>query len=137
VFIFHDRHVTTAANVLPGSPGTIIRDFVDGANINIVDNTTLVTNGPGGIITNTSLDGGNSSSHGWILSSSIPAGGRGILSQGDPTHLVLYSYSFGQGKVVYSTIPLDFYLAGSGAPTVNTNMRNYAANVVAYGNDIR
>lgn len=137
VFIFHDRHVTTAANVLPGSPGTIVRDFVDDANVNIVDNTTLVTNGPGGVITNTSLDGGNSSSHGWILSTSMPAGGRGILGRTDPTHLVLYSYPFGQGKVIYSTIPLDFYLAGSGAITLNANMRNYAANVIAYGNDLR
>jgi hypothetical protein len=135
VFIFHDRHVTTAANVLPGSPGTMVRDFADPANIDIVDNTTLVTNGPGGVITNTSLDGGNFSSHGWILSSTIPAGARGILSTGNTTHLVLYSYPFGQGKVVYSTIPLDFYLTGSGG--IFTNMRNYAANVVAYGNDIR
>jgi hypothetical protein len=137
VFIFHDRAVSTAASVLPGSPGTIVRDFLDDANVNIVDNTTLVTNGPGGVITDASLDGGNSSSHGWILSTTMPAGGRGILSRTDPTHLVLYSYPFGQGKVIYSTIPLDFYLAGSGAATVNTNMRNYAVNVVAYGNDIR
>ena len=72
-----------------------------------------------------------------ILASSIPAGARGILSQTDPSHLVTYSYSFGQGKVVYSTIPLDFYLSGSGDPTLNNTMRNYAANVVAYGNEIR
>jgi large repetitive protein len=71
------------------------------------------------------------------LASSIPAGARGILGRGDPTHLVTYSYSLGQGKVVYSTIPLDFYLGGSGDPTVVASMRNYAANVVAYGNEIR
>ena len=137
VLIFHDRHVTTAASVLPGSPGTIVRDFNDDANVNIVDNTTLVTNGPGGVITNTSLDGGTSSTHGWILSTSMPAGGRGILSRTDPTHLVLYSYPFGQGKVVYSTIPLDFYIGGAGSANLVINMRNYAANVVAYGNDLR
>jgi hypothetical protein len=135
VFIFHDRHVTTAMNVLPGSPGDIVRDFFDGANIQVVDNTTLVTNGPGGVITDTSLDGGTFSSHGWISAGTMPPGGRGILSQGNPLHLVLYSYPFGRGKVVYSTIPLDFYLGGSGG--IFTNMRNYAANVVAYGNDIR
>jgi hypothetical protein len=137
VLVIHDRHVDTAENILPGSPGTIVRDFSDGANINIVDNTTLVTNGPGGVITNASLDGGNSSNHGWILASSIPAGARGILSTGDPTHLVTYSYAFGAGKVVYSTIPLDFYLQNSGSPTVNASMQRYAANVVAYANDLR
>jgi hypothetical protein len=137
VFILHDRNVSSASTVLPGSPGTIVRDFTDGANIDIIDNTTLVTNGPGGIITNTSLDGGNSSSHGWILSSSTPPGAHGILSQTDPTHWVLYSYPFGQGTVIYATIPLDFYLASSGNPTINANMQIYAANVVAYGNSLR
>jgi hypothetical protein len=137
VFILHDRNVSSASAVLPGTPGTIVRDFIDGANIDIVDNTTLVTNGPGGIITNTSLDNGNSSSHGWILASSAPAGSRGILSQTNPAHWVLYSYPFGQGTVIYSTIPLDFYLAGSGAATLNLNMQNYAANVIAYGNSLR
>ncbi|HET6933977.1 MAG TPA: Ig-like domain-containing protein [Candidatus Angelobacter sp.] len=137
VFILHDRNVSSAASVLPGTPGTIVRDFTDGANIDIVDNTTLVTNGPGGIITNTSLDGGNFSSHGWILASSAPAGARGILSQTNPAHWVLYSYPFGQGTVIYSTIPLDFYLAGFGGATINQNMQNYAANVVAYGNSLR
>jgi hypothetical protein len=37
--------------------------------------------------------------------------------------------------VIYSTIPLDFYLGGSGG--IFTNMQNYAANVVAYGNSVR
>jgi len=135
VFILHDRNVSSASSVLPGTPGTIVRDFSDPANINIVDNTTLVTNGTGGLITHTSLDGGNFSSHGWILASSAPAGAKGILSTGDPTHWVLYSYPFGQGTVMYSTIPLDFYLGGIGG--IFTNMQNYAANVVAYGNSVR
>jgi hypothetical protein len=135
VLVFHDRHVTTAANVLPGTPGSIFRDFADGANINIVDDTTQVTNGPGGILTNTSLDGGNFSSHGWALASTIPAGARGILSTGDPTHLVTYSYPHGAGAVIYSTIPLDFYLGGGGV--LNVNMGRYAANVLAYATDLR
>ncbi len=137
VFILHDRNVSSAASVLPGSPGTIVRDFTDPANIDIVDNTTLVTNGPGGIITNTSLDGGNSSSHGWILASTIPPGAQGILSQTDPTHLVLYTYPFGLGTVIYATIPLDYYLAGEGDPTLNANMQIYAANVLAWGSSLR
>ena len=137
VLVLHDRFVSGAGSVLPGSPGVFIRDFTDGANINIVDNTTVVTNGPGGVITNSSLDGGNSSNHGYVLASTIPPGARGILSTGDLTHLVTYSYGFGQGKVVYSTIPLDFYLGGSGSAALNQNMRNYAANVVTYANDVR
>jgi hypothetical protein len=135
--VFHDRHVATAASILPGAPGTFVRSFTDDANIEIVDDTTLVTDGPGGRVTATSLDGGNSSSHGWIDAASIPAGARGILSQGNPAHLVTYSYGHGLGTVVYSTIPLDYYLDGFGVGGLNANMRNYAANVVAYANDLR
>jgi len=51
---------------------------------------------------------------------------------------VLHTYTFGQGRVVYSTIPLDFYLAGSGPFGVSSNFRNiYSPNVIEYGNDLR
>ncbi len=132
VMIFHDRCVNLAGTILPGSPGTTVRDFSDSANIDIVDNSTLVTNGPGGIITNASLDGGNASSHGWTDAKTIPAGSVGILSQTNSQHLVTYSYPYQQGSVIYSTIPLDFYLQGNGYGTLNVNMAIYAANVVAY-----
>lgn len=138
VLVFHDRHVTTAASVLPGSPGTIFRDFADDKNINIVNNTTKVTNGPGGVLTDNSLDGGSSSSHGYVAAASIPAGAVGILSRGKPAELVLYSYKYGQGSVVYSTIPLDYYLAGNGPAEVSANLRNvYAPNVLAYARELR
>ncbi|MCI0439018.1 MAG: Ig-like domain-containing protein, partial [Chloroflexi bacterium] len=138
VLIFHDRHVTTAANVLPGSPGTFFRnESSDTANIDILDDTTAVTNGPGGVLTDASLDFGNFSSHGYIDAATIPAGAKGILSRTDPAHLVTYSYPFGSGHVIYSTIPLDHYLNGSGSPTVNENMHRYAANVIAYAQDLR
>jgi len=138
VLVFHDRHVATAESVLPGNPGVILRDFAGGAQIDIVDDTTQVTDGPGGTLTNTSLDGGNFSNHGFILASSIPEGARGILSTNDPQHLVLYSYPFGAGKVLYSTIPLDFYLAGSGSSGVGFRFRAvYAPNVLAHAANLR
>lgn len=138
VLIFHDRHVANAENVLPGAPGNILRNFSDDRNIQILDDTTLVTDGPGGIVTNTSLDGGNSSSHGFVLADSVPADAVGILSTGTPDNWVLYTYGFGTGQVVYSTIPLDFYLAGSGPSGVSTRIRTvYAPNVVAWGADLR
>lgn len=137
VLVLHDRNVESAASVLPGAAGTILRDFADDANIDIVDDTTRVTNGPAGILTNDSLDGGTSSSHGYILATTVPAGAQGVLSTGDPSHLVTYSYPFGSGRVVYSTIPLDYYLDGSGPTVVNQNMARYAANVLAYASDLR
>jgi len=57
-----------------------------------------------------------------------------LLSTTDPTHIVTFAYPFGAGWVIYSTIPLDFYLNGSGG--IRTQMQNYAANVVAYAANI-
>ena len=48
---------------------------------------------------------------------------------------MLYSYAFGLGRVVYSTIPLDYYL--NGGDPVSINMQHYAANVLLYANDLK
>jgi hypothetical protein len=133
--IIHDRYVTPAETILPGGAGfDIIRDFTDDANIDILDDTTLVTNGPGGVLDNTSLDGGNSSSHGFAVAGSLPGDSVNILSRTASSEIVTVCYGFGGGSVTYSTIPLDFYLAGAGANPPADNFRNiYAPNVVAYG----
>jgi hypothetical protein len=131
--IIHDRNVTSAGAVLPGSPGTLVRST--GSTIDILDNTTKVTNGPGGIIDDNSLDGGNSSYHGYAVANSLTAGAVAILSTGNASQVVTYGYPYGNGFVIYSTIPLDYYLAGSGPTQVNTNMKIYAANVLAYAAD--
>ena len=134
ILVFHDRQVGNAEVNLPGNPGNIIRNFSDARNIDVVDNTTCVTDGPGGIVGNTTLDGGNSSSHGFAFLNTLPPGARAILSTGDPTHIVTYSYPHGNGHVVYSSIPLDFYLNGS-SPAAFRFI--YSPNVVCYANDLR
>ena len=135
VLIFHDRHVSNAEFVLPGNPGNILR--VLGSDIDVLDGTTAVTDGPGGVLDDSSLDGGNFSHHGFVAGGSVPQGARGVLSTGVPDQLVTYSYPFGAGQVVYSTIPLDFYIAGAGGG-VGARFRSvYAPNVLAYGNDLR
>ena len=48
---------------------------------------------------------------------------------------MLYTYGFGRGHVIYSTIPLDFYLGGGFG--LDANMQIYAANVVAFADDQR
>lgn len=133
VLIIHDRYVDGAEAILPNGGGfSIVRDFSDDANIDVADNSTIITNGagPGGSIGDTSLDGGNSSTHGFTFDASIPVSGLRILSTGDPSHIVTFVYSHGFGYVIYSSIPLDFYLGGSN--TVANNMKAYAANVIAY-----
>jgi len=130
----HNGGVAGAEAILPGGAGfTMIRDFSDYANINIRDNTTLVTNGPGGVLNDASLDGGNYSSHGYSVAGSLPASANLILSRGNPDEIVTLSYHYGSGCVVYSTIPLDYYLGGSGNNPPRDNFALiYAPNVVAY-----
>ena len=133
VLLYHDREVDDAETVLPGG-GTfnVVRDFIDDSNIDVLDNTTTVTNGPGGIIDNTTLDGGTSSSHGFTVAGTLPGGATLIFSRTDPNDIVDFIYDFGAGQVYYSTIPLDFYLQDLGAAATNANFQNYARNVVAF-----
>jgi large repetitive protein len=133
--VLHDRYVDPAESILPGGAGfNIVRDFTDPASIDVIDDGTLVTHGPAGVVTDTTLDNGTNSSHGFALSGSLPADARLILGTGDHTHVVTFSYRFGAGNVVYSSIPLDFYLANK---TTNPSFASiYAPNVVAYAADL-
>jgi hypothetical protein len=132
--VIHDRYVTEGESILPAGAGfDIVRDFSDDENIDILDPTTLVTNGPGGVLDDSSLDGGTSSSHGFAVVGTLPGGGRFILSRSDVEEIVTFSYPFGSGAVLYSSIPLDYYLGGSGPNPPLDNMTDiYAVNVIAY-----
>ena len=136
VFMYHDRRVTGAETVLPGGGAfTITRAFGAGStDIDVLDSSTLVTNGPGGLINDSTLDGGDSSNHGFSVSGSLPGGSTQILSRPIATEIVDFRYSFGSGEVYYSTIPLDFYLSRF---TPQPNFAGiYAPNVVAYAADL-
>ena len=50
----------------------------------------------------------------------------------DPSEIVTFVYGYGQGAVLYSTIPLDFYLDGASC-VIGPAIRNtYTPNVVHY-----
>jgi Ca2+-binding RTX toxin-like protein len=128
--IIHDRFVDGAESILPGGAAfDVRRDFSDPNNINVLaPSSSVLISGPGGVITDSTLDGGGSSSHGFTVASSLPAGAHLLLSTGDPTHVVAFDYRFGTGNVYYSSIPLDFQVQ-FGGPFRDV----YAVNVVAYG----
>ncbi|MBP7828921.1 MAG: PPC domain-containing protein [Kiritimatiellae bacterium] len=132
--VFHDRAVTNiTAQMLPGGAGiAFARDTASPAadNINIATSGTLVTDGPGGVLDNSSLDIGGSSSHGYADEASLPAGAVNILSRPTSTEVVTFAYPYGAGWVVYSTIPLDYFLLGNG-PAAFRDI--YAPNIVEYG----
>jgi hypothetical protein len=141
-FIVHDRFVTNDIGdpqsnpLLVGAPTTLLdRDFTISSDIDVVPpGTTLVTSGPFGTITNTSLDGGDATTHGFALLNTLPAGSTPILQiDGNANQIAAFSYGLGHGFVYYSTIPLDFYLEGFGPNPPRDNFNQiYTPNVLAY-----
>ena len=135
VLSFHDRNVNnglSASTYVPGAGGTtFVRNLA--SDLDVQANNT-VTNGPAGVITNSTLDGGNLSSHGYGLLSTLPAGAVEVLSEGTNTDFAVdFYYSFGAGDVYYSGIPLDFYLGGNGNNPPGDDMRNiYAVNEATF-----
>jgi len=132
VFLYHDREVDAAESVLPGGGGFDIQRLTS-AEIDVQDATTTVTNGPGGVITDTTLDGGNLSNHGFTVAGTLPAGATKILNNGTVDNLVDATYAHGSGFVHYSTIPLDFYLDGNNPAAFRDT---YAPNVAAYAAEL-
>jgi uncharacterized repeat protein (TIGR01451 family) len=134
-------HDWSAGNLNPnpfllGTTGIqTVRDGTSDIDV-ILPGTNLVVAGPFGTIDNTTLDGGNSSAHGYVPQDQLPSSALPILSiGGNPNQVVDFSYSLGLGVVYYSSIPLDCYLAGggcSGSPIAYALQQIYTPNVLAY-----
>ena len=126
VLLYHDRNVTDAATGLGlvGGAG-IAFTRLEGATIDIQTAINPLITGPGGTITNATLDGGNWSSHGFATFGSLPVAALAYLNNGTAGEIVDFSFGFGSGNVYYSTIPFDFYVGGS------NNFNNiYGPNVI-------
>jgi hypothetical protein len=125
----HDRNVcAVTCTPVPGSAGISFTQST-GFDINVENASTLVTNGPFGVIDNNNLDHGTASSNGYAVS--LPAGSIRILNNGTAGNGVAFVYRFGSGWVYYSTIGLDFYL---GPPPIGVAAFSsiYAPNMVAF-----
>jgi hypothetical protein len=192
VLIVHDRFVTGAGSILPGGGGITTVRSTDPDDIDFPVGSPII-NGPGGTLTDTSLDNGSSSTHGYVVRASLPAGGSALAirptngeEDGFPgcdaynyTSTKLYycrkvcesgytgstlamwirrwidryhedppclgapsvgdmegatvQYPHGDGLVIYSTIPLDYYLGGSGSNPPRDNFNNvYLPNVIGW-----
>jgi uncharacterized repeat protein (TIGR01451 family) len=137
--VIHDRSTgdLTPDPFLLGTSGiTPVRWTTNNVDV-IPPGSNLVVAGPFGLISNTSLDGGSSSAHGYILQNQLPALSEPILSMGGyPNQVVAFSYPLGLGHIYYCSIPLDCYLAGGGcsspATLATTLQQVYMPNVMTY-----
>lgn len=131
VLIVHDRQVSNVGALLPGGRALVTTN-ANQVDIDFPAGSPLVS-GPGGALSNSSLDNGTSSNHGAIAASSLPSGTRILANDSNPSNAVTLSYSYGAGRVVYSTIPFDYYLSGGGPAGVQANMVNrYMPNLLAW-----
>lgn len=120
--VFFDRRVAGANLQLPGGTGLVaVSDFGDDANIDLPTSSPLLTTN-GGPLTQTTLDGGTSSSHGYVSAGSLPTGGVVWAHRTAASEAVIIAYPRGAGTVVYSTIPGDYYLSGSGPASVGAGV---------------
>ena len=137
IYIIHDWG--NDANLLPGLSGATLAGF-DSADINVIDSASAIVNGPAGVISNTTLDGGSASAHGaWNASSLVstdPLAGvvHAILSSTSASAVVMFEMSYGQGHILYANIPLEAYT--DSAPLVTgpqpAGLQIYAKNEMAY-----
>lgn len=106
--VIFDRYVTGAKTILPGGTSiTNVRETSSAAN-----DINLAAGAPSAFtagINNSTFDGGNLSSHGYVTLGSLPAGATPLLTRANGNQVVAFTYPYGSGTVFYSTIPLDYY----------------------------
>ena len=135
VFILHDRYVgDRVEKFLPGFGRTdgIYRNFSRDRDINFAYEP--LKTGPGGTLNDGSLDNGTSSSHGYADVNKLPDGSISLLNTGIINNSVTFAYGYGEGAVVYSSIPMDYYLQGSGPGQLRGaggTMNKYLANLLS------
>ena len=124
--IFHDRSYTNN-EVLSNTGGSNFSNSSrqDPDDVTFASGTSLLTNGPAGVMYNSvseaisnsgfTLDGGNSSTHGRTQISSLPTDAVTTIFDDDQNtnYATDFWYGYGSGHVYYSHVPLDCYIGGN------------------------
>jgi hypothetical protein len=124
-----------AATHLPGTPSLVVTSAPD-TNVDIPAGSPAA-NGPGGPINNSSLDGTSYyTNRGSAALSSLPAGSTVLATTSDINKVVEFSYPYGQGRVVYGSIPIDVFLSGgsgeAAGDAATAGVKAFAANLFAW-----
>ena len=144
--VIHDRHVQDAQLILPGGDDfAIVRETTQVDDIDLLaDAVGTIDQGPGGTLTDTTLDGGWASNHGYAIEGSLPENADLFLGRGEDGQIVTFGYKYGEGYVIYSSIPLDYYTmdgfqsdsGGAGGPLTQAEAELYAANLIDFAVDV-
>ena len=136
-FIYHDWSPSHALE-LPGLAG-VTGAYSGTSDINILSALSPIVNGPFGTLTNSNMDGGSSSGHGYVnlasLISSDPLVSNltAIFSSQYAQQVTSFSYNYGLGLVIYSAMPIDAYSGSIPYETDGTiGLNILAKNEIAY-----
>lgn len=116
--IVHDSNpfANAAQDVAPGLDGSRFVGLYS-SFMNVLDPTSPIVNGPFGVITNTTLDNGSYSNHGYVDAATLPASvTRVMCNDGAAGQVTVLSYAHGDGFVIYSTVPGEYYAYWYGSP---------------------
>lgn len=98
-------------------------------DVDFVNDTGKVADGPFGTLTDFSLDHFNSSDHGVADISDWQDSRIFVVTTSmDPTKLVTMVQALGDGELIYSTIPIDYWVGQD----PNADMTAYAENLLSY-----
>jgi hypothetical protein len=70
-----------------------------------------------------------------VSAAALPAGARAILSTAT-NQIACFSYPLGAGFIYYSSIPLDYYVGGSGNVITPAVTNTYTPNVISYAHEL-
>ena len=109
--IIHDSNPGANADqdVVPGLDDAIFV-YSSSSEMNVLNPESLIVKGPFGTVTDTTLDNGSSSNHGYVMAESLPGDVDQVMDADfDTSHIAVMQYAFGNGTVIYTTIPAEFY----------------------------
>ena len=119
------------AGRLPGAPA-ITFTFSLGVNINLAAGTPIAT-GPGGTLTNSSLDTSLLATYDGYTATALPAWVTPLLTTSNAGRRVALAYKHGNGLVAYNAMPLGNFLAGGLYHTTNAcSLTNACAGMQIY-----
>ena len=125
-----DRFVPSGIGAsLPGSPALVVNTYTTSGSTYCPTNADLasgspIASGPGGALTDSSLDHGSACSPmGYATSASLPAGAVPLLTTGNANEVGAFGYTYGSGRVVFSISQYIYgnaYFPGAGTYFTNT-----------------